>query len=81
MSYSQVSPLDLRQIMMSKEEYALIDVREQGVHSEGHPFLRYLCHLAGLSWTSRDYCRVNPFRFIFLIRDRKWDWRCVPQNY
>lgn len=38
MSYSQISPLDLRQIMMSKEEYALIDVREQGVHSEGHPF-------------------------------------------
>ncbi|MEH6547405.1 MAG: rhodanese-like domain-containing protein, partial [Sneathiella sp.] len=38
MSYSLLSPIDLRQIMMSKAEYALIDVREQGVHSEGHPF-------------------------------------------
>ncbi|MEX0582928.1 MAG: rhodanese-like domain-containing protein [Sneathiella sp.] len=39
MSYRTISPVALHRIMKDDEgEYALIDVREQGVHSEGHPF-------------------------------------------
>lgn len=39
MSFKTVSPATLRAIMEeNSEEYALIDVREHGVHSEGHPF-------------------------------------------
>ena len=39
MSFKTVSPAILRAIIEENaEEYALIDVREHGVHSEGHPF-------------------------------------------
>ncbi len=38
MTYQMISAADLRTVMMQKDEYALLDVREQGVHSEGHPF-------------------------------------------
>ncbi len=38
MTYQKISAADLRNVMMQKNEYALLDVREQGVHSEGHPF-------------------------------------------
>ena len=39
MSHAVISPAGLRRIMKEEaSEYALIDVREQGVHSEGHPF-------------------------------------------
>tara|TARA_R110002096_G_scaffold1529_4_gene7952 strand:- start:1505 stop:3103 length:1599 start_codon:yes stop_codon:yes gene_type:complete len=39
LSFEIISPASLHRIMKEEEgEYALIDVREQGVHSEGHPF-------------------------------------------
>ena len=39
LSFDKISPAALHRIMKEEEgEYALIDVREQGVHSEGHPF-------------------------------------------
>ena len=39
MSFKTITPTALRTIMKKNvEEYALIDVREHGVHSEGHPY-------------------------------------------
>lgn len=39
MTFETISPAALREIMKEDAaEYALIDVREQGVHSQGHPF-------------------------------------------
>ena len=39
MNFQTISPAALHYLMKENtEEYALIDVREQGVHSEGHPF-------------------------------------------
>ncbi|WP_202526025.1 rhodanese-like domain-containing protein [Sneathiella litorea] len=39
MKFEKVSPAALRAIMKENtQEYAVLDVREQGVHSEGHPF-------------------------------------------
>ena len=33
-----ISPLALRELLLSTTEFALLDVREQGVHYQGHPF-------------------------------------------
>ncbi|WP_273543363.1 rhodanese-like domain-containing protein [Sneathiella sedimenti] len=39
MSFRTITPKEVRAIMTDNAgEYALVDVREQGVHSEGHPF-------------------------------------------
>jgi rhodanese-related sulfurtransferase len=35
---ARISPAALRNILLARTEVALLDVREQGVHSQGHPF-------------------------------------------
>ena len=39
----RISVAQLREWLAAKAEFALLDVREQGVHYEGHPF--YACAL------------------------------------
>ena len=44
----QLSPAELRERLVSGEEFALLDVREQGVHYRGHPFFACCAPLSRL---------------------------------
>ena len=63
MSFRTITPKEVRAIMTDNAgEYALVDVREQGVHSEGHPFFAVplpLSKLTALSVTSSPLSSVN----------------------
>ena len=40
---AEISPATLRELLLATDEFALLDVREQGVHYRGHPF--FACSL------------------------------------
>jgi rhodanese-related sulfurtransferase len=61
MSIAKISPSNLRQIMKGTDEYALIDVREQGVHSQGHPFFAVPLSLSRLEL---DVDRLLPCKSV-----------------
>jgi len=49
-----ISPSALRELLLSTAEFALLDVREQGVHSQGHPFFACALPLSRLELMAGD---------------------------
>lgn len=49
-----MTPARLRERLLSRDEIALLDVREQGVHTQGHPFFACALPLSRLELTVDD---------------------------
>jgi rhodanese-related sulfurtransferase len=49
-----ISPAALRELLLANTEFALLDVREQGVHCQGHPFFASALPLSRLELTVGD---------------------------
>jgi rhodanese-related sulfurtransferase len=49
-----MTPAQLRERLLAREELALLDVREQGVHYQGHPFFACALPLSRLELLVRD---------------------------
>jgi len=49
-----MTPAALRERLLGKEEFALLDVREQGVHYQGHPFFASSLPLSRLELMAQD---------------------------
>ena len=49
-----ISPDELRKLLLAQEEFALLDVREQGVHYQGHPFFACALPLSRLEMMVAD---------------------------
>jgi len=52
--FASVSPSALRERLLAREELALLDVREQGVHYKGHPFFACALPLSRLELMAYD---------------------------
>ena len=64
MSYSLISPTDVRNIIAADDEYAFLDMREQGVHSDGHPFFAVPLPLSRLEL---DVARLVPRKSVPIL--------------
>ena len=59
-----ISPSALRELLLSATEFALLDVREQGVHHQGHPFFACALPLSRLELMVGD---LVPRRSVPLV--------------
>ena len=50
----RISPAALRELLVAPAEFALLDVREQGVHYQGHPFFACSLPLSKLEFMVED---------------------------
>ena len=64
----RISVARLRERLAAKDEFALLDVREQGVHYQGHPFFAASLPLSRLeliprllSWKPQTFSPVRTF--------------------
>ncbi|PHQ66905.1 MAG: sulfurtransferase, partial [Sneathiella sp.] len=64
MSYTLISPSQVRAVSVLDQEYAFLDMREQGVHSEGHPFFSVPLPLSRLEL---DIERLVPRKTVPLL--------------
>ncbi|MDQ2733728.1 MAG: rhodanese-like domain-containing protein, partial [Pseudomonadota bacterium] len=60
----RISPAALRELLVTPAEFALLDVREQGVHYQGHPFFACSLPLSKLEFMVED---LAPRRGVPLI--------------